>query len=115
MLGDIYMYYEKVTGVLIAIHMKLESTSGISLPGSSSLTIVIENAIDLQDTNVNFQPQQVAPTAIPGFPIESIIAGLAAGIIAVTILKRKQRKNLLPYAKRCSSDQVSMLNSGSDR
>jgi hypothetical protein len=76
--------YTTDASTVLLIHF--DSDFSDSSTTTSTMTITSSSA-----TNSTATTTSIPPSPVTGFPIESILAGLAGGLIALTILRRRRR------------------------
>jgi len=75
---------ESVPGTTTSITTVIQTTTSTST--STSTTTTGSSA-----TNSTSTTTSIPPSPVPGFPIESILAGLLGGLIALTVIRRRRR------------------------
>jgi hypothetical protein len=77
---------EVVPGTTTSMTTLIETTTSTSTQNSTSTTSTTNSTSTTSSTTTS-----IPPGPIPGFPTESILMGLAGGLIALTIIRRRRK------------------------
>jgi len=69
----------------------ISTTTVVTSTSLTASTVTSSSSTSSSATNSTATTTWIPPSPVPGFPIESILAGLLGGLIALTVIRRRRR------------------------